>query len=103
MIKSTDESFAQDISGDLPVLVKFGAEWCGPCKSLAPILESLATEYASKLNFVSVDIDGTSIAQKFNIRGVPTILLFKNGEVVNTIVGVQPKSRLQLAIDALVA
>lgn len=99
MINTTDATFDQDIVSDTPVLVKFGAEWCGPCKSIAPLLEELSKDYDGKVKFLSVDIDGTSIAQKFNIRGVPTILIFKGGEVVNTIVGAQPKGRLQLAID----
>lgn len=101
MIHATDGTFDQDISGSEPVLVKFGAEWCGPCKSVAPTLDALATEYSGRVKFLSVDIDSTSIAGKYNIRGIPTILIFKNGQVVNTIVGAQSKGRLQLAIDSV--
>ena len=101
MISSTDATFDQDIVSDTPVVVKFGADWCGPCKMVAPILEELEQDYAGKVKFVTVDIDGTTIASKFNIRGVPTILFFKGGEVVNTIVGAQTKGRLQLAVDSV--
>jgi len=101
MISSTDATFDQDIVSDTPVVVKFGATWCGPCKMIEPILHELEEQYTGKVKFLAVDIDSTTIAQKFNIRGVPTMLFFKGGEVVNTIVGAQTKGRLQLAVDSV--
>jgi thioredoxin 1 len=100
MISATDETFEQELTSDIPVIVDFWAEWCGPCKSLAPIFEDLAKDYEGKVKFMKVDTDATTLAAKYNIRGIPTILLFKQGQVVNTIVGAQSKGRLQLAIDA---
>lgn len=103
-VEATDESYAKDLVVPEPVFVKFGAEWCGPCKSIQPFLDELAVEYAGKIKFVNVDIDKTStIAQKYSIRGVPTMLFIKDGSVVNTIVGAQTKSRIQLALDTLLS
>lgn len=103
MISATDETFDKELAVEQPVLVKFGAPWCSPCLGLQPVLEELATEYKDKMKFLSVDIDSTTIASRFGIRGIPTILIFKNSEVVNTIVGGQQKSRYQLAIDTVLA
>lgn len=102
-VEATDESYAKDLVVPEPVFVKFGAEWCGPCKSLQPILDELATEYADKIKFINVDIDKTTIAAQYNIRGVPTMLFLKDGQVINTIVGAQSKSRIQLALNTLIA
>lgn len=103
-VQATDESFAKDLIVAEPVFVKFSAEWCGPCKSLAPALNELAEEYAGRIKFIEVDIDKASqIPQQYGIRGVPTMLLMKEGQVVNTIVGAQTKSRIQLALDTLLA
>lgn len=101
MIHATDTNFDEAIAGDIPVLVKFGAEWCGPCKSMAPILVDLESQYSGKVKFVSVDIDETQIAKRYAIRGVPTVLLIKEGSTYNVIVGAQTKGRLQLALDTL--
>jgi thioredoxin 1 len=92
----TDETFeAEVLKSDLPVLVDFSAAWCGPCKSLAPIVESLAEEYAGKMKFVQVDIDQSrQTPASFGIMAVPTIILFKGGEVVDKITGFRPKSEL---------
>ncbi len=103
MIEATDETFDQELVSDIPVIVDFWAEWCGPCKSLAPIFQELASEYEGKAKFVKVNTDETTVAAKFNIRGIPTILFFKDGHVVNTIVGSQTKGRLQLAIETVLA
>lgn len=103
MINATDETFASELVSDIPVIVDFWAEWCGPCKQLGPIFEQLATDNAGKAKFMKVDTDSTTLAAKYNIRGIPTILIFKYGQVVNTIVGAQTKGRLQLAVDAAIA
>lgn len=102
-VEATDETYETELVVNEPVLVKFSAEWCGPCKTMAPVLEELAIEYAGKIKFINVDIDKTTIAPKYAIRGVPTILLIKDGQVVNTIVGSQSKNRVQLALDTLLS
>src|SRR5271165_2763997 len=102
MLELNDANFEETVAGTKPVLVKFGAAWCGPCKMLAPVLAELEEQYADKATLASVDIDTTSIAHKYNIRGVPTVLVFKHGEVVSTIVGLNNKARYQLALDAAV-
>lgn len=103
-VEASDENYAAELVVNEPVFVKFGAEWCGPCKSIQPVLDELAVEYAGKIKFINVDIDKTStIAQKYSVRGVPTMLFVKDGQVVNTIVGAQSKSRIQLALDTLLA
>lgn len=103
MIEATDETFDQELVSDIPVIVDFWAEWCGPCKSLAPIFQDLASDYGDRVKFVKVNTDDTTVAAKYNIRGIPTILFFKDGHVVNTIIGSQTKGRLQLAIDTVLA
>jgi thioredoxin 1 len=103
MIEANDDTFDQELLSEVPVVVDFWAEWCGPCKALGPLFAELASDYADRAKFMKVNTDGTTIASRFNIRGIPTILIFKNGEVVNTLVGLQTKSRLQLAIDTTLA
>ena len=103
-VEATDESYEKELIVNEPVLVKFTADWCGPCKTLQPTLDELATEYAGKVKFIVVDIDKTStIAPKYAIRGIPTMLFIKDGQVVNTLVGALAKSRIQLALDTLLA
>lgn len=103
-VEATDENYEKELIVNQPVVVKFGASWCQPCKGLQPTLDDLATEYGDKIKFINVDIDNAStIPQKYSIRGVPTILFIKDGAVVNTLVGSQTKSRIQLALDTLLA
>jgi thioredoxin 1 len=98
----TDASFEADVvKSDIPVLVDFWAEWCGPCRMIAPVLEDLAKEYAGKIKIVKVNVDENSVsAATYGVRGIPTLLLFKNGQVVDTKVGALPKGQLAAFIDS---
>lgn len=96
ILELTDSNFEQSIQGaTLPALVDFWAEWCGPCRRLAPIVDEIATEYSGKLLVGKVDIDANAeVATRFGIQSIPTLLLFKNGQVVDRIIGAQPKEAL---------
>ena len=95
--KTNDQNFDNDIlSDDLAVLVDFGAEWCGPCKQLDPILEEIASEYIDKLKVLKINIDDNPMTpQKFGVRGIPTLMLFNQGKLIDTKVGSLPKTALE--------
>ena len=98
----TDANFeAEVLQSPTPVLVDYWAEWCGPCKAIAPVLEEVAKEYSGKLKVAKVDVDSnTEVPKKFNIRGIPTLMLFKNGAVEATKVGAMSKSQLTAFLDS---
>ena len=103
-VQITDSSFETDVlQADKPVLVDYWAEWCGPCKMIAPILNEIADEYAGKMKICKVDVDSNpETAAKFNVRGIPTLLVFKNGTVEATKVGALSKGQLIEFVDGLI-
>lgn len=102
IIYVTDNSFAIDVlQSAVPVLVDFWAEWCGPCKMISPVLEAVAQDYRGKVKFVKVNVDENSkIPAEYDIRGIPTLILFKQGKVVATKVGAITKPQLIDFIDS---
>jgi len=102
-IEVTDSSFEKEIlQSDLPAIVDFWAVWCGPCKIIAPYLEQLAGEYEGKVKIAKMDVDNNpQTPTKYGIRSIPTVIFFKNGKVVDQIIGAQPKANFQEKIKKL--
>lgn len=98
----SDDTFEDEVlKSDVPVLVDYWAEWCGPCKVIAPVLEEIASEYEGKMRICKLDIDANEeTPPKYGIRGIPTLMLFKNGEVEATKVGALSKSQLTAFLDS---
>ena len=97
----TDATFEEEVvNADTPVLVDFWADWCAPCKMIAPIVEELAEEYDGQIKFGKVDVDSNpKVATNYGIRGIPTLLIFKAGEPVDQVVGAVPKSVLKKRLE----
>ena len=104
IVHVSDNSFDQDVlQAEGPVLVDFWAEWCGPCKMIAPVLEELADEYGEKLKVCKMDVDANpDTAPKYGIRGIPTLILFNSGDVAGTKVGALSKAQLSAFIDSAI-
>ncbi len=103
-VEITDANFQEIINSEKPVLVDFWAEWCGPCKMIGPVVEELASDYEGKAVIGKVDVDNNpEVSAKFGIRSIPTLLVFKGGEIVDKQVGAVPKGVLSQKLDAQIA
>jgi len=104
IVHVTDSSFEEEVlNSDVPVMVDYWAEWCGPCRAIAPILEEIADEYQGKLIVAKMDVDeNQSTPQKYGVRGIPTLMIFSNGNVAGTKVGQASKSQLSAFIDSTI-
>lgn len=101
----TKDNFEDEVlSADSPVVVDFWADWCGPCHMLAPVFEELAGEYAGKLKFAKLNVDeAPTVAGQYGVMSIPTLIIFKNGEPTERIVGVQPKQAMKQQFDAAIS
>ena len=104
VIEATDKNFDKELNTNLPVLVDFWAEWCGPCRAVSPIVDELAKEYQGRLKVLKVNVDDNqSTAMRYQIMSIPTLLFLKNKEEVDKIVGALPKSTIKSKIDSLLS
>ena len=101
IIHITDDTFEQEVlQSQTPVLVDYWAEWCGPCKMIAPVLEDMAKDYAGRLTVAKLDIDANpGVTSKYGIRGIPTLILFKGGQPVETLVGFMPEKQILAKVE----
>ena len=100
---TSDDFKSEVVESDTPVLVDFWAEWCVPCKVIAPVVEELATDYKGKIKFGKVNVDDNNmVASEYGVRSIPTLLIFKNGSVVNQIVGAVPKEKITDILDTVI-
>jgi thioredoxin 1 len=104
VVKLTDANFETEIANaEQPVLIDFWAEWCGPCRMVAPILDALAEDYDGKAKIAKLNVDeNPEVSRRFNIRSIPTLLLFKDGELKETAIGLRPKPQLEQLLDRYV-
>ena len=104
-LEVTDDSFSNEVlNSELPVLVDFWAEWCGPCKMVSPIVEELSNEYNGKVKVAKLDVDSNpQAATNYGIRGIPTLLMFKDGSAVDQIVGAVPKTHIAERLDKIIS
>ena len=104
IVNVNDDSFDQDVvNSDTPVLIDYWAEWCGPCKMIAPIVEEIAGDYAGKVKVGKVNVDfNNQVAMQYGIRGIPALLVFKGGAVANQIVGAVPKNNITQILDEVI-
>ncbi len=104
IVEINDDNFDRDVlKSDKPVLIDFWAAWCGPCKALAPIVDEVANTYSDKVKFGKMDVDRNSATpQRYGIRGIPTLLIFKDGKVQEQIVGYVPKETIEKALNKYV-
>jgi thioredoxin 1 len=101
LLHVSDKSFtAEVLQSDLPVLVDFWATWCGPCKSIAPVIDDLSKEYAGRIKMTKLNVDeNPATPSQYSVRGIPTLILFKGGKVLEQIVGAVPKTRLVAMLE----
>ena len=103
-LKLTDQNFEEEVlKSEKPVLVDFWAEWCHPCKIVSPIVDELALEYSDKIKIGKLNVDENTVSQNYNVMSIPTLLIFKNGKPVNSIVGARPKEDYKKVIDEALA
>lgn len=100
----TDQNFeAEVLKSDIPVMVDFWAEWCQPCKIVSPIVDELAKEYEGKVKIGKMDVDAHQTSQNYNVMSIPTLLIFKNGQPVKSVVGARPKEDFKKALDEVLS
>ena len=104
VVQLTDATFDAEVTNsDKPVLIDFWAEWCGPCRMVAPIIDALAEDYDGKVKVAKLNVDeNPQVSRRFNIRSIPTLLLFKNGELKETAIGLRPKPQLEQLLERYV-